>query len=145
MNAPHTLLRNHIENEVDATRLLGFPPPGFLVPLIAESLSSVKILSPEGRLLFINSAGLKHLGIDRADFALGRLWWEFWHQTDEAELRDMVGCALKGASLHVQANRNTPQGARGRWDITVTPLERADGSVGALLVVSHPIPPVESG
>ncbi len=144
MSAPRTLPRNRIANTADAARVLGFPPPDFLVPLIAETTGSLKILSPEGRLLFINEAGLRHLEIAKAEFALGRQWWEFWHHADEAATREMLGCALMGASLHVQANRNTRGGSKGRWDITVKPIERAPGSIGALLVLSHPIDGADS-
>jgi PAS domain S-box-containing protein len=97
----------------------------------------LKILDLGGRIQYVNSAGVAHMDLGDPSEMLGRDWLEFW----EAEDRDAARAALESARA---GGRGTFQGlsrtATGRfkwWDVAVTPIASADGSIAQLLAVAR--------
>jgi PAS domain S-box-containing protein len=106
--------------------------------IIESSRDCTKALSLDGRLLWINEAGLKALCLDRAEDVLGKSWIEFWDGEDRAAADAAVRAAAGGGSGGFVGC--FPVAGQPRWwDVVVTPILDAAGKPEKLLTVSRDV------
>jgi PAS domain S-box-containing protein len=117
----------------------GLAGESFFESLIESSLDSVKVLDPDGRLLYLNRVGMESMEV--ADFAQlkGVLWWLLW----PAEYRDQVRAAVEAARVgevtRFRASSATASGSLKTWDVVVSPQRTSAGSVTRIVCTSRDI------
>lgn len=110
----------------------------FTRSIIASSIDCIKVLDCEGRILSLSEGGQKLLEIDELRPYLGLSWIDFWKEnSDEARL--VVEKAAQGEVGIFNGYCPTAKGTPKWWEVIVSPIRDADGSVEKLLAVSRDI------
>jgi len=99
----------------------------------------LKILDLDGRLIFVNRAGLERLGVASSDQLLHRRWAELWGEKDRDVIEQAVAQAKAGGIARFQRPCRRPDGVMKWWDVVVSPIVDASGGVVQLLAVSHDV------
>ena len=95
------------------------------------------VLDLDGRILYIDPAGLALRGSERPEGIVGRLFEDLWPEEHRQAATGAIAQARSGAIGSMQAPLASPAGAGGWWDVTVTPVIGAGGNVAQLLAVSR--------
>lgn len=94
---------------------------------------AVYVMDPDGRITFVNRAGLGHLDDAQAAVRTG-YWWKLWPAAVEDDLRTAVGQAAEGEE--VRLTTLCPDGAgTERCHVTLCPVEDDQGRVGKLVAL----------
>lgn len=101
----------------------------------------LKILDLEGRIHYVNSAGVAHMDLSDAGEMLGRPWLDFWEPEDREAARAALESARAGGRGTFQGLSRTATGRFKWWDVAVTPITSAEGSVAQLLAVARDLTP----
>lgn len=111
----------------------------FVRDLVESSPDCVLVLDLEGRLLFVNSRGLRLM--ERNSFAplRGRPWAGFWPAGEADSLRAAIAEARTGRTTRFSGYCPTARGAPKWWDVTICLIPGADGRPARLLAVSRDI------
>ena len=105
---------------------------------IAESTGDcVKILDLEGRLIYINPEGLRQLELEDGSAFLNHLLVEPFEGETRQAAEAAIEQARRGGSGRFQAMLRTASGVAKWFDIVVTPITDAKGTVVQLLAVSR--------
>jgi PAS domain S-box-containing protein len=110
-----------------------------LTALLDNSRDCIKLLDPEGRVLYLNQAGLLVRQMSGAEDVLGRYWWELWPAEAEAAVREAHANAAAGKIWDFRGFCPTAQGAPKWWDVRVSPVTDASGKVIRILAVSKDV------
>jgi formate hydrogenlyase transcriptional activator len=108
--------------------------------LITSSRDCIKTLDLEGRVLFMNEAGMQALEICDVGSYRNNSWIDFWEGEYREAARNAVKDALVGGRGHCVgyfATRITRQPKW--WDVVVTPIRDANGRPERLLALSRDI------
>lgn len=106
--------------------------------LIGSSDDCIKILSNDGRIIWISDQGQKLLHISDASAIEGTSWLDFWHGDELLAARAAIASALRGETGRFTAGFATAE--RSSWfDVVVTPIPDRDGLPERLLVVSRDV------
>jgi PAS domain S-box-containing protein len=107
--------------------------------IVESSSDCIKILDPEGRLLYISRRGQELLGIEDPGPYINGSWVDLW----PGEGRQSAWAAIERAKAEgvggFQAFGPTPQGQAKWWDTVLTPMSDARGRVTRLLAISRDI------
>lgn len=99
----------------------------------------VKVIDLQGRLEYINPAGLVAMEIQDGNRALGRSWIDWWREEDRSRVEAALSKASQGGSGGFQADCLTDSGTVRSWDVRITAIGAADGQVRHLLAVCRDI------
>lgn len=105
------------------------------------SPDGVKIIAPDGRLLFINGNGLRALEAEDASEISDRSWIELWPDPSRSEAEAAFRQACSGHSTRFTAPRPTAKGTPRWWDVVISPIKDADGKVVSVLSISRDVTP----
>lgn len=112
---------------------------GFNRSIVESSRDCIKILDTQGTLLMMTPGGQRLLCIEDLKPYIGKSWIDFWHGEDRVAAKAAVEAALAyGAGSFVGLFR-TGRGEAKWWDVLVTPIRDADGSINRLLAVSRDV------
>lgn len=111
----------------------------FARSLAESSPDCVQVLDPDGRLLFMNAAGLRLMELEGLAGLRGRPWDRLWPAAQAGALRAAVAEAREGRTARFSGFCPTAQGRPKWWDVTVSPVPGADGRPARLLAVSRDI------
>jgi PAS domain S-box-containing protein len=118
-------------------------PSGTLRQVRHRTLESrrecLKILDLDGRLIYINRAGLERLGVASHDQLLHRPWVDLWGTKDRDAVEEAIARAKAGEIGRFQRPCRTPAGIMKWWDVVVTPIVDGSGAVVQLLAVSRDV------
>src|ERR1700678_4602903 len=108
--------------------------------LITCSRDCIKILDLEGRILFMNQAGMQALEICDADLSPDSSWIDFWQGEDREAARAAVKEAVAGGRGNCAGYFATRITGQPRWwDVVVSPILDANGRPERLLALSRDI------
>src|SRR5271155_5441361 len=108
--------------------------------LIICSRDCIKILNLEGRILFMNQAGMQALEICDADLSPDSSWIDFWEGEDREAARAAVKEAVAGGTGRCAGYFATRITGQSRWwDVVVSPILDANGRPERLLALSRDI------
>jgi len=107
--------------------------------LIEESSDCVKLLDLDGRVVYLNPAGVKALELQSAEDLIGRIWTEAWEGAHHSSAIAAVARAKAGQRSAFEGFCRTARGAEKWWDVVATPITDGAGAVVQLLVVSRDI------
>jgi diguanylate cyclase (GGDEF)-like protein/PAS domain S-box-containing protein len=107
--------------------------------VLEASADCIKIMDLDGRLELMNEPGLAVMELSGLDAVRGKSWAELW----PAEARDTVRAALLQAAGGTVARFTgfcpTAGGTPKYWDVLVSPMCGADGTVDRILSISRDI------
>ena len=104
---------------------------------VESSRDCLKVLDLEGRILYINPAGIELLGVDPA-LLLNRNWIEMWPEKDRETVQNAAARARAGGIGRFQGPARIPAGMRW-WDVEIMPIVDAGGAITRLLAVSRDV------
>jgi len=107
--------------------------------LVSSSPDCIEILDPDGCWEFINERGLELLEIEDFGAFAGRHWSESFPPESRALAKDALALARAGEVARFQAPCPTLKGEPKWWDVLVTPVFGAGGSLHRLVCTSRDI------
>jgi PAS domain S-box-containing protein len=107
--------------------------------ILESSQDCIKVLSLEGRLLYVNTGGLNLLELDDSASILKAQWLDFWQDEDRLSAEAALAAAKAGNAGQLQGCCPTAKGNLKWWDVIVTPIRDASGMVIQLLSISRDI------
>ena len=107
--------------------------------IVESSGDCIKLLDPEGRLLYISERGQELLGIEDVGPYLNGSWVGLWPGEGQRDARAAIEAAKAGGVGTFEAFGPTPRGEPKWWDTVITPMTDAGGRVTRLLAVSRDI------
>jgi PAS domain S-box-containing protein len=107
--------------------------------ILESSTDCIKVLDADARLRFMSPGGMEVMEVDDFGAIEGCDWRDFWCGPDHGKAREAVQTALAGGNARFQGHTPTMKGRPRWWDVAVTPILGADGSVDKLLSVSRDI------
>jgi len=110
-----------------------------LLSALESSTDCAKILTLDGRLLFMNDEGCRLMDLPSFDAVAGRPWDQFWPEEVRSVVAEAVRAAAAGERRRFQGECPTAAGERKTWDVVVSPLKNAAGEVEAVLAMSRDI------
>ncbi len=111
----------------------------FTKRVIESSSDCIKVLDLEGRLLSMSEGGQKLLEIDDMAPYLNMSFIDFWKGKEREDCIQAISKAKQGETGVFYGYFETVKGKPKWWEIIVTPIKEADGSVSRLLAVSRDI------
>ncbi len=99
--------------------------------------NNIKLLDAEGRVQFINPAGLASMGLTDPSAVQGRPWLQFWTPPAEPTLSALLEQARAGQTATTEAFLARTGAAPRWWHITVLPLPPNNVSSARYLVVTQ--------
>ncbi|AHJ65416.1 Sensory transduction protein kinase [Granulibacter bethesdensis CGDNIH4] len=115
------------------------PAQSDFLELLGTSPDCMKILTTDGRLLFISNAGLKALGIADPSHVIGKSWPHLWDEPVRSQALAAVAKARSGGIGRLEGTTTNSQGESSHWDIIITPLLDQKGRITRLMAVSRDI------
>ncbi|MXP45382.1 sensor histidine kinase [Allopontixanthobacter sediminis] len=112
----------------------------FLESVLNASSDCIKVLSLQGKLLFMNNGGLNVMEVDDFNTAQGCDWTSFWAGENHPLALGALEAAKAGQTGKFTGMANTLRGNPRWWDVTVTPIFGQGGaSPSHLLSISRDI------
>jgi PAS domain S-box-containing protein len=112
------------------------PPVPSPAGLCLSSPDCVKMLDPDGNVLFFNEDGLRLMGIDSLDLVKGVYWPLLWPEGARAMIEDSLQRARELGVVSFAAQCPTAKGMLRWWDVTVAAIP---AEAGHFVVVSRDI------
>ena len=129
-DAPHTVL------ERDLSASLSDP---ILAALFQSSRDCIKVLSLEGRIRYMNPAGLVSRQLNAEMDVVGRHWWDLWPEESHPIVQEATAKGAQGETTDFRGFCPTARGRPKWWDVRVAPIRDPDGAVAGVLVVSKDV------
>jgi PAS domain S-box-containing protein len=107
--------------------------------IIESSDDCIKVLDLEGHLLSMSQGGQKLLEIDDLTPYLNMSFIDFWKGKEREGCLEAIAKAKQGDTGIFYGYFQTVKGRPKWWEIIVTPIKDADGSINRLLAVSRDI------
>ena len=105
--------------------------------IVDSSEDCLKILDLDGRVDYVNSAGVRHMNLCSPADIVGHVWLDFWEQEARAAAENALTSARSGRRGVFQGPSKTATGVMKWWDVVVTPITDAEGAVVQLLAVAR--------
>lgn len=99
----------------------------FLESVLNASSDCIKVLSLDGKLLFMNSGGLQTMEVDDFDTMRKSDWSSFWAGDYHSHALDALATAKAGRTGNFTGMADTAKGNPRWWNVTVTPIFGAEG------------------
>jgi len=106
--------------------------------ILDNSGDCIQILEPDGRLVSMNRAGARLMEVDDVKAFARQPWVDLWNQSS-SQARAALADAVTVGEGRFQGLCPTARGTSKWWDVLVTPIRDAGGSVTALLAISRDI------
>ncbi|MBD1848339.1 PAS domain S-box protein [Cyanobacteria bacterium FACHB-63] len=107
--------------------------------ILESSKDCIKVLTLEGKLLYLNTGGFHLLEIDDPTSVLNAQWLDFWQGEEYQSAEAALAAAKSGNVGQFQGYASTVKGNLKWWDVIVTPIRDASGRVAQLLSISRDI------
>ncbi|AUB39750.1 DNA-binding response regulator, OmpR family, containings REC and winged-helix [Nostoc flagelliforme CCNUN1] len=107
--------------------------------ILDSSHDCIKVLTLDGRILYLNQGGLHLLDIDDPASFLNTEWISFWQGEDREKAKAAIATAKIGNVGQFQGYCPTAKGKAKWWDVIITSVRNASGIIAQLLVVSRDI------
>jgi diguanylate cyclase (GGDEF)-like protein/PAS domain S-box-containing protein len=105
--------------------------------VLEASADCIKILTPDGRLEFMNGPGMRLMELPDLSRIKGKLWSELWPEEMQDSASDAVSKARTGETVRFSGPCATAGGELKWWDVVVTPIRSDAGAVTGILSISR--------
>ena len=99
----------------------------------------IVMLDRAGRVLFVNKAGRRSLGLADGVEVVGEVWRDLWRHSCRASIDSALALALRGSRQRLEVIRDDPDGRETWWEVDLVPASRGESRHGALLAVSRDV------
>lgn len=107
--------------------------------IVELSPDSIKEVSLDGRVRFVNSHGIARIAAENAERVLGQPWSSLWPEEVRETVEEAISAAARGERRQFDAACTTPSGERRFWLVSTSPLTNAAGEVEAVLAVNRDV------
>ncbi|MBG1262392.1 PAS domain-containing protein [Nostoc commune] len=107
--------------------------------ILDSSSDCIKVLSLNGRLLYMNTGGLCLMEIDDLDSYLNTEWLCFWEGSYRQQAEQALAAAKIGEVSIFRGYCPTAKGTPKWWEIVVSPILDASGQMERVLLISRDI------
>jgi len=107
--------------------------------ILESSVDCVKVLDLDGKLLSMNTPGLRIMEIDDFGDFQGRHWADFWSGEECEKAVSAVDSARRGEIGRFRGFAETAKGTGKYWDVIVSPMLDRNGKPKQILSVSRDI------
>jgi PAS domain S-box-containing protein len=111
----------------------------FVKAALAASDDCIKIVGLDGSLLFMSEGGQRVMDVDDFETIRGCPWPDFWDDQGQVDAVEAIRAAGAGRNARFTGCARTFKGRLRYWDVKVSPIFAADGSVENILSVSRDI------
>ncbi|RCJ39555.1 hypothetical protein A6770_38890 [Nostoc minutum NIES-26] len=111
--------------------------------ILESSNDCIKVLTLDGRFLFMNTGGTHLFEVDDPTSLLNAQWLSFWGGEDQENAASAIAAAIAGDVGRFQGYCPTAKGTPKWWDVVVTPIRDALGQITQLLSISRDITEVK--
>ena len=117
--------------------ILGFVAPSFVLSMIQATSDCVKILTVDGRIVFVNQIGLDELMGGSLEEVRDTIWSAYWPPLTRPALEEALELTAQGRHIYCEMPRETEDGDDRLWAVNLTPVFGDDGEVMAIVVMSR--------
>ena len=112
---------------------------GFFRGAIESSNDCVKVLDPDGRVLFMNKGGLVAFEIDDPAALVGQACISLWPEPAASEIGRGLEAVRRNQTYRFEGACPTARGAAKWWDVSMSPVLRANGELAGIIATSRDI------
>ena len=114
--------------------------------LMERSPDCLKVLDADGRIVMVNAAGCRAVGVDGPDMLVGQPWEHLWPADERRHVQQALQTARSGKVGRFVGHRVSSSGDRRIWDCVLWSLPDGDGRLMAMSRDSSEIwPPAPHG
>ncbi len=117
--------------------ILGFVAPSFMRSMIQATSDCVKILTTDGRILFVNQIGLDELMGGSLDQVRDTVWSQYWPAPTRPALEEALDLTAQGRHIYCELPRETDDGRDRLWSVSLTPVFGDNDQIIAIVVLSR--------
>ena len=118
-------------------RGLGYEAPGHIAAMMACSPDCIKLLAPDGRVVYMSHNGRCAMEIDDLSDVVGRAWSQLWPDEHSHLIDGSVAAARDGKIAHFVAECPTAKGRPARWDVTVMGIFNDRNTLVEIMAISR--------
>jgi diguanylate cyclase (GGDEF)-like protein/PAS domain S-box-containing protein len=111
----------------------------FARSILEASTMAIEVLDGAGRLIFMNGPGIRIMEVEDFEAIRGLPFEQFWPKDQRAAIRAAIAAAQQGQTVRHTLFGPTAKGKARWWDISLSPIVSADGSVTRLLALSRDV------
>lgn len=111
----------------------------FTEAALAASDDCIKIIGLDGSLQYMSEGGQRVMEVDDFDALKGCPWPDFWQGMGHTDALDALEKARGGKTARFVGYADTAKGNPRYWDVKVSPILAADGTVESILSISRDI------
>ena len=111
--------------------------------VLASSPDCIKILTLDGQLELMTEGGMCVMEVEDFEAIRNVYWPDMWNGDERVQAVEAVQAARNGGAARFQGFATTLKGSPRWWDVTVSPINGADGRPEKLLSVSRDITPIK--
>jgi PAS domain S-box-containing protein len=108
--------------------------------IVETTPECVKVVGPDGTLLYMNSAGLAMLGAHCADMAIGKNVYDLIADEDRDKFREFNERVCRGEKGSLEFDIRSLTGERRQMESHAAPLKNADGTMVQLAITRYVTP-----
>jgi PAS domain S-box-containing protein len=112
---------------------------GFFKAAIESSLDCVRVLDPDGLLLFMNRAGMAAFEIEDVGPLVGRSCPSLWPEPAASQIARGIEAVRHNETCRFEAECPTATGTAKWWDVSLAPVNDADGELAGIIATSRDI------
>ncbi|MBB3860067.1 PAS domain S-box-containing protein [Novosphingobium hassiacum] len=113
--------------------------PESLSLVLEQSTDCVKLVGPDGGLLWMNPNGLCAMEIADFNPIKDTEWAMLWPEESRALIRDAMETAASGKVSRIEAFCPTAKGTPRWWEISVSPVKAPDGTAAGFISISRDV------
>lgn len=113
--------------------------PQSLSHVLEQSSDCVKLIAPDGRLLWMNPNGLCAMEIDNFQTIEGQEWANLWPEENRSIIRQALASAQSGKVARLEAFCPTAKGRPRWWEVSVAGVKDASGAHAGFISTSRDI------
>jgi len=117
--------------------ILGFIAPSFVLSMFQATSDCVKILTVDGRIVFVNQIGLDELMGGALHEVRDTVWSAYWPTAARPALEEALDLTAQGRHIYCELPRETVDGRDRLWAVNLTPVFSADEDVIAIVVLTR--------
>lgn len=112
-------------------------PEALLVTVLDQTHDCIKLLSIDGIIRYVNRTGAMAMDLTAPSEITGQPYLSRWPAENISEVSDALAEARKGNLGRFTAPRPRPNGSLSWWDVTVSPVRDAGGSIAHLVTIAR--------
>jgi PAS domain S-box-containing protein len=117
--------------------VLGYAAPAFATTILQSLTDCIKVLSVEGRIIFVNQIGLDELMGGSLDEVRDTVWTAYWPEIARPTLEEALALCAGGRHLTCEVPRPTDDGQDRLWQVNLSPIIDSRGDLNGILVMSR--------